>query len=292
MPSTVQSFAEMSKLDLSREKGKIDLKIVRERLTSKDTDKESRLDAVLRADTGEMIGTVSHDRAHVSYGELMGFIVEQLKLAELPFKLKDNIITDKGELFQTYIFDREFEGPDGSKLVPMLIAKGSYLRKLFDGKFGTYRFVCKNGVTVGTTISGVSISSTQAGDMAQMSLRDQFELALGRFDRVTELYGTMKKVALTPSLHELVTSDRAPSTIKKGTLETLATQGFVQILDKENKVRMKLLEEEGPDAVYRVTREGTKWDLYNSTTDYLSHQSRSINSMTRGYDVASALFGV
>jgi len=282
----------MSATNLSREKAKINLQVIREPLTTKDSDKESRLDMILRSDTGDQVGVVSRDRTQVSFGELFDFVTDQLKLAEIPFKIKDNIITDKSDWFATFVFDREFEGPDGSKLVPMLIAKGSYLHKLFDGKFGTYRFVCKNGVTVGTTISGVSISAKQAGDMAQMSLRDQFELALGRFDDVTLRYGKMKREALTPSLHELVTSDRAPSTIKKGTLETLATQGFIQILDKENKVRMKLLDEEGPDAVYRVAREGTKWDLYNATTDYLSHQSRSINSMTRGYDIASALFGV
>jgi hypothetical protein len=292
MPTSIQGFADLPKLDLAKEKNKINLKIVRERLTSKETDQESRLDAVLRADTSEMIGTVSRDRAQVSYGELMDFITDQLKLAELPFKLKDNIVTDKNEMFQTYVFDKELTGPDGSKMVPMLIARGSYLHKLFDGKFGTYRFVCKNGVTVGTTISGVSISAQQAGDMAQMSLRDQFSLALDRFDNVVNAYEKMKTIALEPSLHELVTSDRVPSTIKKGALETLATQGFVKILDKENKVRMKLLEEEGPGAVYHVERKGTKWDLMQACTDHASHQSRSINSMVKSYGIISAFFGV
>lgn len=290
MAKSVTGFAELPKLDLAKETQKIDLKIKRERLTSEKSNKESRLDAIIRADSGEIMGTISHDRRHVSYGELMGFITEQLESATLPFKLKDNVLTEKGELFQTYVFDQTIKGPDGSVLDPMFIVRSSYLHKLLDGKFGTYRFVCKNGVTVGNTISGISISSQQAGELARMSLRDQFELSFERFDRVMDSYKKMADVSLEKSLKELVTSERAPNIIKKGAIETLAQQGFITLVDKEGKIRMSVLEEEGPAAVYHIAKPGTRWDLYNGITDYLSHQSRSINAMMRGFDITSALF--
>ncbi len=293
MPGVPMSFSELPKLELTKERKKINFEIRRERLKSADSEKESRLDAVIDASSGDLLGTVPHDRPQVSFGELMDFITNQLSTAAIPFKIKDNtILPEKAQLYQTYVFDREIVGPDGSKLVPMLIARGSYLGKLFEGKFGTYRFVCMNGVTVGQTIASISLGANQAPEMSRISLENQLKLSLDRFDRVSEGYSKLGDQRLSDSLKDLVNNENVARTIKKGVLETLTQQGFISLLDKEGKVRFSVLEEDGPEGVYKVEREGTAWDLFNSATNYLSFQSRSLGSMVRGYDSVSALFGV
>lgn len=293
MSGTVLSFAGLPTVDLKSERKKINLEVRRERLKSADTDKESRLDALLDAATGELIGTLPCDRMHVSFGEVMDFMTEQFAAAALPFKLKDSVVNPKrAELYQTYVFDRDITGPDGSKLVPMFILRSSYLRKLLDGKFGTYRFVCMNGVTVGQTIAGISVGANQAAEMARLSLKNQLELSLDRFDRVSEGYARLGQRTLTDSLKELVEDEDVSRGIKKGVLETLTQQGFISLLDKEGKVRFSVLEEDGASGVYRVEQEGTAWDLMQASTNYLTFQSRSLSSMVRGYDTVSALFGV
>ena len=133
-----------------------------------------------RLPADRILGVVPHDRPFLSFGSIMDFMTEQLKAAAVPFKIKDNVLTEKGELFQTYVFDRAFDGPDGEKLVPMIIARANYLNRPLDLDFGSYRFVCRNGVMLGNTIGRIRIGTKQTSDLARLSFQNQFEMAFER----------------------------------------------------------------------------------------------------------------
>jgi hypothetical protein len=288
MPQHVD-FAALPRLDLAVERARIDLKVVRERLESADTQKESRLDAVIRLDTGAILGVVPHDRPFISYGEMMGFVTDQLATAGLPWKLKDNVLTEKGELFQTYVFDRSFTGPDGSLMDPMVIFRANYLNKPGDVEFGDYRFACANGVSVGKTIARIHIGTKQTADLARLSLRDQLSISFDRFEQIHEVYKAMGDTLLSKALKAFVRDEHVPKGMKKLAIETLSQQGFLTISDQEGKVRTRLIDEE-PDEIYRVAKEGTKFDLFNALTFAATHQAPSINAMTRQYRIISQLF--
>lgn len=288
MPTTTK-FADLPKIDLAAAKKAIDFKVRRERLDSTESHKESRLDAVIHPESGKILGTVPHDRPFLSFGTIFEFMSEQLKAAAVPYKIKDNLITEKGEWFSTLVFDRSFDGPDGESMVPMIIAKANYLNRPLDLDFGSYRFVCKNGVVVGTTIGRIRIGTKQTTDLARLSFQNQFEMAFERFDRVSEIYHEMAATPLSKALKTFVRDEHVPKGMKKSAIEVLGQQGFIAIDDSEGKVRARLIDEE-PDSIYKMKKEGTRFDLYNALTWDATHQSRSLDSMTKRYQAISHLF--
>lgn len=283
------AFNDVKSLDIETTKKEVSFPVTRETAVSENSHVNSNQDLLVRADTNEPIGIVSKKRPLIPYSEIMDWMIDEFNNSGVDYKLRESVVTKKGDLHQEYLFNREIETPDDTDMSPLAIVRGSYIGKPFQVDFGTYRFTCANGVIVGETIQSVIVSARESRDLLTMSLREHIHEAFDKFSKVEDKYNRLQTLEMSPLLVEMMTSEIIPLMIKKTLLQALSDEGSVELLvDKIKRYHL----EENLDDLYKVLQEKTAWDLYNMVTNIVSHRSRSVNGRTVQSQAVSEFFQI
>jgi hypothetical protein len=283
------SFKDATSIDIEEAKKEIEFPVTRETAISENSHVDSNKDLLVRGDTNQPIGIISKKRPLIPYGEIMNWMLDEFDGSGVDYKLRESVVTSKGDLHQEYLFNQDINTPDGTDMSPLVIVKGSYIGKPLEIMFGTYRFTCSNGVIVGETIDSVTVSARESRDLLTMSLRDHIHDAFQNFSKVELQYDHLQTLEMSPMLLEMLTSEVVPLMIKKTLLQALADEGSVELL--VDKIKRYHLEENLED-LYKVLQEKTAWDLYNVVTNIVSHRARSVNARTHQYQAISEFFGI
>jgi hypothetical protein len=185
------SYAQVQGIPLGAARAEVDFPFVRENLITEENNYGAGRDAIVRTDEEKSLGIISKKRAIVPYADIMDWVVDEFTGSSIPFKLKNSVITSKGELHQEYLFDFPFEAPDDEDIAPRVVVKGSYIGRPLEIAFGTYRFVCSNGALVGNTFESIILNSRDISGMSNFMLREDIKRGLDSMDSVSKKYKTM-----------------------------------------------------------------------------------------------------
>lgn len=285
----MSNFASTEALDLETERAKIGFEFKRDPLVAEETKAETRYHEIVRTDTGQALGFISKKRNILPYPELMDWAVNAFQKTNVPFKLKNSVITKHGGLFQQFLFDMPIETPDNQDMSAMVLLRGSYTGKPAILDFGTYRFVCANGAIVGQTIDQVSFSPSQIGELLKTEFADQLSVRFEQFKTVVDKYKALSQATLTNSLDLFLKSEVVPYPMKKVALRSLQELGFLHI-EVDGRLKNNHVDEYQTNVT--ILREGTGWDLYNAMTDATTHRPRSIGGMLYQSNVLSQAFAI
>jgi hypothetical protein len=219
---------------------------------------------------------------------LIKWLIQDFEDAGLDYKLRDSVVMSKGDLYQEYIFDRKVDTPDNSDMAPMALVKASYVDVPLEVFFGTYRFVCSNGVIVGETINKIRVApNTQ--NLLQSSIKDEIKTRLSEFSEVSNLYKKLEDESFNPYLDLYLAEVYLSAGYKKAVLHELEKNGNIEVL--KDKLR-------NPDfqgdvsKLYNVLDEITAWEFYNIVTNILTMKARSVGARSSVYHTASKIFGI
>jgi len=152
--------------------------------------------------------------------------------------------------------------------------------------FGTYKFTCLNGALAGTTISAIEIGQKKAKELFESSIQNGLALAFDAYKKVAEKYLEMKNVSLYDAIKEFMDSDTISNGFKGILVKALLAESKIELTVKRREVL-----DEGFSAL-KILAKGTKWDLYNTTTRFATHEARSIGNSIGMQDKISEAFGV
>lgn len=286
------SFADTQSIDLVEAREEIDFPIQREKLFSDQTHSDPHRDVIVRFDEDGNtlpLGIVGKRRPLIQYGEIMDWLVNEFDQADIGYKLRENLITSKGDLYQEYIFDYPVESPDGSEMVPLALVRGSHVNMPLSVEFGTYRFVCSNGVVVGDTIQRLMIDGRSGLDFLESSVVDDLHMRFDKFATVSDKYKALHDTAFTPFILEFLQSQVVPMLMKKNVMYMMQEDGNIELTVE----KLKSENLAGPlDELYNVLQEQTAWYMYNTMTAYVTHKVRSLNGRQQQYRSISQFFGV
>jgi len=285
----MNDFATVDGLDLATERAKIAFDVKRETLVAEESRFGTKFHEIIRADTNTPMGMLSKKKGILPYGELMDWTVRAFEKTEVPFKLKNSVITKYGGLFQQYVFDMPVETPDGSAMSPQVLVRGSYLGRPAELQFGTYRFVCANGAIAGKTIERASFNNAQINELLKTEYADQLTIKFEKFKIVVDKYKVLGQKSLRETLKLFLENEVVPYPMKKAALKGLEETGFIT-LNIEGRLKNDHID--APDTTFSFLREGTGWDLYNVMTDASSHKPRSIGGMLYQSNVVSQAFAI
>lgn len=290
----MQSFDQVQELNRIQAREDLGFEVERMPLVTDGTPHE-KVDRLLvrrpgaDAESGEKerLGIVKADRAHIPYQTIMDWVTRELDNANLEYKLKESMVTKKGEMYQEYIFDQNIDTPDGSDMAPLMLVKGSYIDTPMEALFGTYRFTCANGVIVGNTIEKLTIKPN-VQDLIQTSVTDDLKMRVERFSRVADLYQNLQDEDFNPYLQAVLTDMYLGAKIKKEVLNLLAQDGNVQI----TKDKIKAADLENPDQLVNIVNNITAWEFYNVVTQVVTRHSKSVNAKVGNYKRVSKDFNI
>jgi hypothetical protein len=243
---------------------------------------------VHRIDENIDLGLVKKTRPEIKHDSLIKWLIQDFEDAGLDYKLRDSVVMSKGDLYQEYIFDRKVDTPDNSDMAPMALVKASYVDVPLEVFFGTYRFVCSNGVIVGETINKIRVApNTQ--NLLQSSIKDEIKTRLSEFSEVSNLYKKLEDESFNPYLDLYLAEVYLSAGYKKAVLHELEKNGNIEVL--KDKLR-------NPDfqgdvsKLYNVLDEITAWEFYNIVTNILTMKARSVGARSSVYHTASKIFGI
>lgn len=285
----MQSFNNVKELDQIQARNGLDIPYLREDLVTENPYDSTRYQLIKREDTGYEMGIINNKKVIFPYPEVMDWVIKEFDNSGLKYKLQDSIVKKNGEMFQQYLFDYEIDSPDGNDLSPMVIVKSSYVGSPLDMHFGTYRFVCSNGVMVGNTIEKIHVSARET-DLLQSSISADIKKNLEKFDEVAGLYKELQEETFNPYLQSLILNQYITAGYKKAILQELAHTGNIQIL--KEKIKGKDFTSETQDQLFRIVNEITAWEFYNIVTNVVTRKAKGANSRLSYYNVVSDIFEV
>lgn len=233
------------------------------------------------------LGIVKDTRTHIPYPTMMDWVERELDAAEIKYKLKESLVTKKGEMYQEYLFDHDIDTPDGQSMSPLLILKGSYVGTPMEAYFGTYRFVCSNGVMVGETISKLVVKPN-VQDLLQSSIQDELRMKIDQFRRVEGLYTKLQDEDYTPYLWTIFADTYLGAKIKKELILLLQNDGNVEVT--KEKIRSSDLE--NPESLLTIVNSITAWEFYNMVTQVATIHSQSAQSRIHNFKRVSKDFEI
>jgi len=280
------TYSDVKGLDFQTVLDEINFKVDRESLVASDSLTASKKDMVLR--DGAPLGIVSQKRPMIPYSDMMKWVTDELSKTNIDFKIKDSVITEKGDLYQEYIFDMDVPSPDGNEMASMIILKGSYVGIPMHLQFGTYRFVCRNGVVVGETVGDIKVKAREGKDILQSSIIDNIHEKFDMLTKVSDKYKTLNDGLMSEYLINFLSTKYIPMMMKKTVMYTLQTSKDIELTVEKIK-RENIME---PEELYRLVKEQTAFYLYNVMTAYASHEVNSINSRVRHFNAISKFFNI
>jgi len=257
--------------------------LVREDNTSKHTNKQ----AVIHIPTDKRLGIVNSTRINISYEDTMKWLWTELDTAGYPYKIKDSVITSSGDLYQEYIFDYKIATPDNEIMAPLLIVKASHVNKPLEILFGTYRFVCSNGVIVGDTIQKMTVGAG-VKELIPSVVADEIRIKFLQFAKVADLYKKLELKPFTDYLSSILLDQYIGTKIKKEVLSMLVKDNDIELT--KSKIRSSDLKD--PDSLIRVVNSIDSWAFYNIVTNVATFAAKGVNTRTKNYNRISQIFGV
>ena len=241
-----------------------------------------------RVDQNQNLGLIKKTRPIILYDTLIKWMIQDFEDAGLKYKLRDSVIMNKGDLYQEYIFDKKIDTPDESDMAPMIIVKSSYVGTLLEIFFGTYRFVCSNGMLVGETIGNIRVASgTQ--DLLQSSIKDNLKNKLDQFQWVSSLYSKLDDNSFNPYLEQYLAALYLSAGYKKAVLAALQSTGNITVL----KEKIRNTDFQGDvTLLYNIVNEISAWEFYNVVTNVLTTRARSVGARSQVYHVSSKVFDI
>lgn len=291
----METFSKLAERDTGEMMKEIDFPYHVERAVGDDSNLYTTKDVVIRDDEELPLGLISRKRTLIDHKEIAGWVLDELKRTQIPFKLRDYAVNKKGDVYQEYVFDKGIDTPDGESMSPMLIAKQSYISTPLEIYMGTYRFVCSNGAMVGNTIESLKVKPNEMNGLLQTSLQNDLEFRLNRFSRVSEIYKDMGGQKFDEVLFQILISEVLPTMLKKQTLQLLADQGLVNILTEDTIKSPDFANETSVKALYNPTESSealTGFFLYNLLTQITTHRARSATARVMQFNSVSNFFGI
>jgi hypothetical protein len=285
------AFAEVPSISNDQALLSAKFDFTRETLETKDSHKGPGLDGLLftRPDGKFINKPIKADRMVLKYEDVVQFVINELDKTGVTWKFKNSVITKNGGLHAEVLFDYAVANPDDKDLSALAIIKSDLTSLPLQVKFGTYRYVCMNGVTVGDTISDVLIRPKLAHEMLDMSLQDQFSRAFAAFETVGLKYKSLLDAPLSLALRDFLTDVETPFTLKKMALKQLEKDSVIRMVPK---TKLADIRDNPLDTYTLVADTGTKWTLYNALTSSATWLTDSLSARTRQYGMISAAMGV
>lgn len=235
----------------------------------------------------ENLGIVKATRNHIPYTTLMEWVERELDEAGIEYKLKESLVTKKGDMYQEYLFNHDITTPDGEAMSPMIILKGSYVDTPMEMYFGTYRFVCSNGVMVGETIDKMTVKANTQ-DLLQSTIRDELQVKIKNFQRVETLYSNLQTEDFTPYLWTVFGDEYLGTKIKKEIINLLIHEGSITVA--KEKIRSADLAD--PESLITIVDNLNAWGFYNMVTQVATIHSKSAQSKMNNFSRVSKDFGI
>jgi hypothetical protein len=291
MVNDFNAVEEVNKTDARRE---LDFPVERIPLVTEPTPHE-RVDRLLvqrtnpSEDEPKKLGIVKSTRNHIPFPTINDWVQRELDKANMKWKLKESTVTKKGEMYQEYLFDQGIDTPDNEGMSPLLIVKGSYISTPMEAHFGTYRFVCSNGVMVGETIEKMVVKPN-VQDLLQNSIVDELRTRLDRFQQVGQLYKKLDEENFQLYLWSVFADEYLGVKIKKEVLTLLQQEGSVEV----TKEKIRSSDFENPENLIQVVDDAslTAWGFYNMVTQIATIHSKSVGSRMSNYKRVSKDFFV
>lgn len=295
------TFNTLQGLDLEQVKKEIAFPVLREDVI---TEKDSILvnsNAVVREIDGEkqILGLIPRNRSLLPYDEIMDWVVDEFQQSGVDFKLKESSLLKRSNLFQQYVFDGEVLNPDGQDISPMVILKASHVGIPLKIDFGTYRFVCANGVVVGNTISSIKLRSNDLDNLLRFGLRDEIRAGLDNMKGVSQRYDELAGEDMDNIFVKMMASQRVPASLKKNVIQHMEAKGLVEIFApglikgvnllgaKENDLEFTSFDGE---PIFKVLEKQSAWALYNDLTELATHTTKNEPARMYYYQTISNLF--
>lgn len=283
----MSDFTLIDALDLQTVKKEISFPVNRESLISEDNHVDSKKDLIMK-DTIPL-GIISKKKNLIPYGGLMDWTTGEFDNLNLDYKLRESVITKTGDLYQEYVFDHDVPSPDGNSMTAMAILKASYTGTPFHLMFGTYRFVCRNGVIVGETVGNIKIRSNAGSDFLKTSLVDDLHFKLDRYKQVVGKYSTINNEAMSVHLLDFLQTEYIPAMMRKAVIYALRDEGSIELT--VDKLKKEHLENAVP-SLLNVVKDQSMFYLYNLATAYATHEARSVNARNNHYQAISKYFEI
>lgn len=233
------------------------------------------------------LGIVKSSRTHIPYSTMVDWVERELDAANIKYKLKESTITKRGNMYQEYLFDKDIDTPDGENMSPLLILNGSYVDTPMEAYFGTYRFVCSNGVMVGETISKLTVKPN-IQDLLQSTIRDELQMKLKQFQTVEGLYSNLQNEDYASYLWAVFADEYLGTKIKKELILLLQNDGNIEVT--KEKIRSSDLED--PQSLITILDNIDAWAFYNMVTQVATIHSKSVQSRVHNFSRVSKDFGI
>lgn len=284
----MQSFKDVKSKSISETYKEIDFPITRNQLITDNPEHDTQYLFVERTDKNIELGIVKEDRPFIPYKQVMKWLLEEFEKSGLSYKLRDSVIMDKGDLYQEYIFDEDIDTPDNSDMAPLSIVKASYTGCPLEIFFGTYRFVCSNGVMTGETVEKIHVSP-KVKNLLQSSITDDIKQSINKFSEVSNLYKKLYNESFNMYLQKLMMDYYLTAGYKKAILNMIQSEGNIEIVKQKLKKKDFLTENTN---IYRIVNDIDAWTLYNIVTQVITTKSRSAGARFRNYQIVSRLFEI
>lgn len=162
---------------------------------------------------------------------------------------------DKGRMRVELVFpEMEYEIKKGDHINPKMDVFRSYdLRWQYGGRFGAYRIICANGLTVGEVFA--SFKKRHIWALNPADLRDAIGEGISHYVEQTDIWKRWANRVLEPAEYEELWTVLPFSENEKETMEALPEAGSQIVL---------------PEALNR--NELSLWDMHSVVTQFLTHE--------------------
>lgn len=284
-----KNFADYDGLVLADVKKEISFDVTSDDAITQDNRLDINRKMLLRSDNNTPIGLVNKKRGILQYGQIMDWVTNELTNTGVDFKLRDSKLDKHANLYQEYLLDSDHKGPDGELISPLMLLRASYTGMPLLIEWGTYRFVCSNGVKVGQTLESLRVRPSQLDGLLDTSIVGDIQVRMDRFAQVLDKYKDLESQKYDPLIAQMLLERYIPMLMKKHVMAQLAEDGNIELtVDKLKGEHLN----GAVDALYTVLQEQTAWYLYNVMTSIATHDSRTVNGRIWGYHAISKFFGV
>lgn len=293
----MSQFNAVEGIPWSEIKESVDFEVTDEGAISQETTTFLNKKAVMKVhedDTREPFGLVSTNRPLLHHTDLLDWVNGGMQKSGVGYKIIDNVVDNRGDLFQQYLLDTEIDTPDGQSISPMMILKASYVSKPLEIMFGTYRFVCSNGAVIGNTIESYSVKPNEVSGLLTRSIEGEVMRGVGNMDRVSRRYSSLANEPMSDYLETLIGNRKLSSGIRKEILYSLESSGHVELPLEEDGIEIngETLNQGDPSNLFTLVNDDSGWHLYNLATQMASHTTRTASSRNRADRQVAAVFGI
>lgn len=307
MSNAIISYEDFTGISKEEAKTKVSFPFVAENAISEDTGISLKRKAIYRLgeeDNKSLLGLVPENRVLVSYGDVTEWVCGEIDKIGVDYKIISSQISGKSSnMTQKYVLNYDITNPDGFKLSPMLIVESSYVGVPVALEMGVFRFVCSNGVYVGSNIfERTKISARKLENFGRVSTGDVIRRGLDKIVALGDTYQTLAEEDWRPYFIEFLNSPRVDVEFKKHAVEYLLLSDDIYALTAKTLKNEDFLGAVNTDGtIYNRSSEailcfGSKghtnsaWEFYNNLTYISTHESSTLSIQKRTGHMISEIF--